>query len=624
MIRRAGNRARASAPIFALSIAASSTYGQTPLRHWTEAIDSRFAMSQPVVGYGLRVDPADTSGFAVSIDIRGRRDTVLLAMAAHPEYDDRYWRFVRDVRVEGTGGRGSVSKADSAVWRVVAPGGSFTLHYRLALPPRDPRFRSAWQPFLAPTGGLVGGIHSFMYVVDQTLAPAHVTLDLPAGWSVATGLTPTSDPKVFYAPNAAVLLEVAGARRPASRVALYRRGVPHRVVYWPMPDAVPFDSAAVIDGIRRIVRGAIALFGRAPYPDYTFMLQDGAVGALEHAGSVTLGAPSRSLADDPSGFLEEAAHEYFHAWNLMRIRPAEYRDVSYRRMPRSRGLWFSEGLTLFYTDLLLRRAGLRPDAPTRAAHLEALIARYFATPGNARLSAERVSEAEYGDTPGTIGDYSASTHLQGELIGTMLDLEIRHATVGRRSMDDVMPIMLERFSGERGFTGRDVERVVGEVCGCSVRPFFDAHVRGDRPIAFDASLRHVGLRADVAWRPALGGDGRPVPDLRAYPYDAGDGGPPRLALTNPESAWGRAGLHTGDRVLAINGEATPTQTAVRVALRKSRSGDTLRLDIERAGARRTATVVMTPFDKPVVELRDLPAVTPAQRALRARWEAATR
>src|SRR6185503_15247802 len=69
----------------------------------------------------------------VSIDIRGRRDTVLLAMAAHPEYDDRYWRFVRDVRVEGAGGRASVSKADSAVWRVVAPGGSFTLRYRLVL-----------------------------------------------------------------------------------------------------------------------------------------------------------------------------------------------------------------------------------------------------------------------------------------------------------------------------------------------------------------------------------------------------------------------------------------------------------------------------------------------------------
>ena len=623
MIRRTGSRARALATMLALSIAASLAQGQSPLRYWTDAIDSRFAMSQPVIGYGLRVDPADTSGFALSIDIRGRRDTVLLAMAAHPEYDDRYWRFVRDVRVEGAGARASVSKADSAVWRVVAPGGSFTLRYRLVLPPRDARFRSAWQPFLTPTGGLVGGIHSFMYVVDQTLAPAHVTLDLPAGWTVATGLTPTSDPRVFYAPSAAVLLE---SPMLAGRFRDWRfteGGVPHRIVYWPLPDAVPFDSAVVIDGIRRIVRGAIAVFGRAPYREYTFLLQDGALGALEHAGSVTLGMPSRSLADDPSGFFQETAHEYFHAWNLMRIRPAEYRDVSYRRMPRSRGLWFSEGLTLFYTDLLLRRAGLRPDAPTRAAHLQALIARYFATPGNARLSAERVSEAEYSDTPGSIGDYAASTHLQGQLIGAMLDLEIRHATAGHRSMDDVMPVMLERFSGERGFTGRDVERVVGEVCGCNVTPFFDAHVRGDRPIAFDASLRHIGLRADVAWRPALGRDGQPVPDLRAYPYDAGDGGPPRLALTNPESAWGRAGLHTGDRVLAINGEAMPTPTAVRVALRKSRSGDTLRLDIERASERRTATVVMTPFDTPVVELRDVPVVTPTQRALRARWEAAT-
>ena len=135
---------RALATILALSIAVSSAQGQTPLRHWTDAVDSRFAMSHPVIGYGLRVDPADTSGFAVSIDIRGRRDTVLLAMAAHPEYDDRYWRFVRDVRVEGAGGRASVSKVDSAVWRVVAPGGSFTLRYRLVLPPRDAQFRSAW------------------------------------------------------------------------------------------------------------------------------------------------------------------------------------------------------------------------------------------------------------------------------------------------------------------------------------------------------------------------------------------------------------------------------------------------------------------------------------------------
>jgi predicted metalloprotease with PDZ domain len=153
-----------------------------------------------------------------------------------------------------------------------------------------------------------------------------------------------------------------------------------------------------------------------------------------------------------------------------------------------------------------------------------------------------------------------------------------------------------------------------------VTPFFDAHVRGGRPIEFDHYLAYVGLRADVAWKPALGDDGRPVPDLRAYPYDLADGRGPRLAISNPSSAWGRAGLHTGDRVLAMNGRATPDVQSVFGVLRRLRSGDTLRVDVERAGARRTATVAMTPFDRPFVRLLDIASPTAAQRALRARWE----
>jgi predicted metalloprotease with PDZ domain len=304
----------------------------------------------------------------------------------------------------------------------------------------------------------------------------------------------------------------------------------------------------------------------------------------------------------------------------MRIRPVEYRDVSYRKPPPSRGLWFSEGLSMFYSDLLRRRAGLPASTPTRVAHLETAIARYLSTPGNGRLSAERVSEAEYGDDPTALGDYSASTHLQGELIGAMMDLEIRHATNGRRSMDDVMRLMLERYSGERGFTGRDVERVIAEVCGCTVAPFFEAHVRGGTPIPFDDYLRYIGLRVDVTWRPALGSDGRPVPDYRAYPYDRGDGAGVRLAISDPSSAWGRAGLHTGDHLLSMNGRPIPTRDAMRDVLRQTGSGDTIRVEVDRGGVRRTATVVMTPFERPFVQLREVATPTASQRTLRARWE----
>jgi predicted metalloprotease with PDZ domain len=305
----------------------------------------------------------------------------------------------------------------------------------------------------------------------------------------------------------------------------------------------------------------------------------------------------------------------------MRIHPAEYGDVSYRTPPRSRGLWFSEGLSMFYSDLLRRRAGIPASTPTRVGHLESIIGRYSANPGNSRLSAERVSQAEYGNDPAALGDYFASTHLQGELIGAMLDLQIRHASGGRRSMDDVMRLMLQRFSGARGFTGRDVERVVAEVCGCNVTPFFDAHVRGGQPIPFDRYLRFIGLRVDVTWQPALGSDGGPAPDLRAFPYESQDGSGVRLRLSDPASAWGRAGLHTGDRIRGVNGQPMPNAQVMVQVLRHLESGDTLRVDVEHAGVRRTATVVMAPVNRPVVHLREIPNVTAAERARRDRWEA---
>ena len=597
---------------------------QNPIRHWTEAIDSRFTVSDPAISYTLTIDSTNASGFSVRIAVRSQRDTVLLAMATHPEYDDRYWRYVRDVRVERPNGSATIARADSALWRVVAPGGAFTVRYRLALPTPDPRFRPGWKPFLTPTGGLVGGTQSFMYVVGETLAPSRVTLAIPPSWKIATGLAPTSRPRTFYAPSALVLLEspmLVGGLREWRFVV---NNVPHRVVYWPRPDAVSFDTVALVSGVEKIVGSAAALFGTLPYREYVFQLHDGALGALEHPNSLTLGAPSQSLARGVTSLLEEVAHEYVHAFNLMRIHPVEYGDVTYQAPRRSRGLWFSEGLTMFYADVLMRRAGIQMDDHTRVDHLQRLIGRYFASPGNFEISPERVSEAEYGGGPGALGDYAASPHLQGELIGTMLDLEIRQATSGRKSMDDVIRLMLARFSGQRGFTSRDIERVVAEVCACDVVRFFERYVLAAAPIDFNAYLLHAGLRANVEQQPALGNDGRPVADLRAYPYDAGDGGPPRIAITNPDGAWGRAGLHTRDRIVAMNGQPMTTPDSIRAVFRRLRSGDTVQVTVEQAGTRGTVSVIMAPFDRPFVTISELPDATSAQRSLRARWEASRR
>ena len=579
------------------------------------------AQSGEPVRYTLRVDAADLSGFSVAMRIANAPGTFRLAMAAHPEYDDRFWRYVDGPRVESAAGAATVVREDSAVWRVTGVRGEAVVRYGIKLPGATPGERAAWRPFLVPTGGLVGGPHSFMYVEGWERMASRVTLDLPVGWSVSTALAATSDPRVFRAGNVDTLLDspvLAGNLR-AWRFTV--AGVLHRVAYWPLPAATPFDTTTFVSDIERFSREAIKLFGRAPYRDFTFQYHDGAFGGLEHAGSVTLGALSANLARNPHAYLNETAHEFFHTWNLMRIHPAGYGAVTWRPPVMSRGLWFSEGLTMFYADLLTRRAGLPPPDSTRVAHLEYLIGRYLSNPANEHVSAERGSEAAYALTPGGLGDYDVSTHLQGEVIGAMLDFVVRDASSGRKSMDDVMRVMLKRFSGERGFTGRDVEAVVAGVCGCAVTALFDAHVRGASAIDFDRYLRLVGMRARVTWASALGRDGKPAPDTRVRAWDPPGERAPSLLIGNPTTVWGRAGLHTGDRLTSVNGAAVPTVSDFRMFLGRVRVGDTVHVDIVRGGAATKVDVVITGYDRPVVRLEELPVATARQRAIRERWMA---
>ena len=249
---------------------------------------------------------------------------------------------------------------------------------------------------------------------------------------------------------------------------------------------------------------------------------------------------------------------------------------------------------MYYADLLQRRAGIPLRDSTRTAHLEATIGRYLGRPGNGRISPERVSQVTYGAPPGSLGDYDASVHLQGELLGAMLDLIIRDATGGRHSLDDVMRAMLERFSGERGFDGPDIERTVAESCGCSVGAFFQRYVREAHAIDFDRYFQLAGLRARVSWSPALGPDGRPLPDLRLFAWAPPGEASLGLLLSDPASAWGRAGLHSGDRLASLNGTAIPSVPDFRQALGRFHLGDTVRIE-------------------------EIPEATERQRALRARW-----
>jgi predicted metalloprotease with PDZ domain len=341
-----------------------------------------------------------------------------------------------------------------------------------------------------------------------------------------------------------------------------------------------------------------------PTANTHFQVQDAAYGALEHANSVSLGAPSADLAKDLTDMFGETSHEFVHTWNLMTIRPVEYRRVDYRTQPPVSSLWFSEGLTMFYADALRRRAGLPLDDSTRIAHLERIIARYLDNPAYASFSAEAVSRVAYNASPDALGDYNASTHLQGEVIGTMLDFVIRDATQGKRSMDNVMRLLFAQSGHSPGIDGAAIERAVESVCSCDATPFFDAHVRGAQAIDVARYLQLGGLAMRVDSGPAVW-NGERERDLRIWGWEPPGESGVRIIISTPASIWGRAGLHSGDHLARMDGTPVATWPELRARLLRLRLGDTVRVEVTRPSGPFDAQVVVTGFQRTTVRLAPL-------------------
>ena len=470
----------------------------------------------PILHYTLHIDSSDLSGYRVSIRVFHAPHHFRLAMATHHEYDDRFWRFVKSFEVVAPA---SFSREDSAVWTITTPGEEVFVTYRIQLPPPQP-LHFSHRPFLTRNGGLVGDLHSFMYLVEDPHTLCRLNLQLPAGWRSATGLEPASKesqqmPKasttIFVATSASQLLDAPILVGGLHQWYFTVDGTPHKVAWLAATDLLGYDTVALIANIQKIVRATRDIFGSYPYHSYTFLLEDNSEGALEHGNSVTIGVPAKVLASARPDIYEEIAHEFFHTWNLMHIRPSGYTELNFGPQQQSPGLWFSEGVTMLYADLICRRAGLPVENSTRLTHLSSLITRYYSDTGNVVLPPSRVSLAS-NLQPGPLGDYTASTHLQGELLGNCLDMLTRDATDGRHSLDEVMREVYRRFGDKRPFRDSDIEAAVAAVCGCSTaHPFFQNYLYEGNPIDFGPWLDRLGLRLQHDQLPAIDRQGRPWP-----------------------------------------------------------------------------------------------------------------
>jgi len=572
------------------------------------------AAAVPTVSYTIHIKSADLSGFDVDMRFSSPTPTVRVAMAAHPEYDDKYWRYIENFTAESADKQLHVSKTEDAVWMIDGARGIVVVRYRLHLPPQVNENRDAWKPFLTTTGGMVGDLHSLMYVVGNSSAPSQLTLDMPADWKAASGLEANRDARTFTGP-AELMLDAPVMVGKFQEWSFTAGRVPHKIVVWSPAGAPTFDSAPLVDGVKKIAAEAIRKFGVPPYRRYVFLFQNGGEAALEHLTSVNIG---HTFSRGMDGLFEEVAHEYFHAWNLMDVRPVERVGLQPAFARPTGVLWWNEGATIMFADYLLRRSGLPGPEASRIRHLETAMTRYFSSPGYATLSAEQMSR---GDTdPAGLGDYGGSTHLHGELLSTMLDLMIRDRSNGRHDVADVMTLLSDRFDYRRGITNHDIEQAALEVCPtCDVHTFFREHIYGAGQIDFDKYLGLMGMRSEVTRSAALGSDGTPSVDLRIGPLqnDVADGF--KIRITNPQSAWGKAGLHTGNRLLSVDGTPVSSWPDLRSWLRTLKIGDVGRLEIMHDGVKKMVEVPVAVYDVPAVKISEITAPTPRQLKLRNAW-----
>jgi predicted metalloprotease with PDZ domain len=198
---------------------------------------------------------------------------------------------------------------------------------------------------------------------------------------------------------------------------------------------------------------------------------------------------------------------------------------------------------------------------------------------------------------------------------------IRDGSGGRRSLDDVMRALSTRFTASKGFTGIDLEHAVADACTCDAHQFFETYVRAAAALDFNRWLSVVGLRSAVTWTPARATDGSAAPDLRISAYIVAGEAYPRLQVWFPATAWGRAGLHTGDRLVSWNGVVVNDVRQFRAALEQLRIGDSVRVSVARNSGAFETTVAIVGYDRPVVTVEERPDATDAQRALRRRWMA---
>lgn len=542
--------------------------------------------------------------------------------------------------MDGAGTPLPFEKTDKHTWRVGAPGDG-VLRAGWVLNADDLTVRTS---HVDATHAAVIGAGVFMYLDGRQGEPVEVEVQAPEGWRITTPLSAVAETRF----RAADYDELADSPLEIGRHELVKwlvDGVPHQFAVWGRGNA---DPRRLARDTTRIVLAEREVFGALPYPEYTFILHltNAGGGGLEHRNSTSLLAERWGFRGPMyENFLGLVAHELFHAWNGKRIRPAALGPFDYTRENYTRDLWVVEGITTYYTDLLLRRAGLI-SVDRYLQKLAEMISRLQTLPGRA---VQPLADASFdawikfyrpdANTPNATISY----YQKGALVAMLLDLRIRQATENARSLDDLMRLLWERYGArDQGFAEGAVEALASEVAGTELRGFFDSALRSTQELDFAGALAFAGVEA-IAPRPP-GGPSTPVGPMGPGPVPfVGPAGatmpvsPPmaweshtgitlkpeggRWTVVNVltgSAAW-RAGVNAGDELVALDGFRVVAPDWLNARLLERQQGSQATLTVFRRDELINLQLPVVLGPPPRWMVRPAPNATPEQQAVLNHW-----
>jgi predicted metalloprotease with PDZ domain len=449
-----------------------------------------------------------------------------------------------------------------------------------------------------------------------------VKVEAPVGWRVTTPLDEKGGEYVAH--DYDELVDSPFEIGPHTPILFTAAKVPHEIVLWGEPQ---LDEKKLVLDLTRLIETEAALFGGLPVKRYVFFVYgtDKGRGGLEHKASTALIFPRNGFNGHRGweDFLTLAAHEYFHLWNVKRIKPRRFVPFDYAQENYTQLLWFFEGGTSYYDNLITRRAGCM-GAGRYLTRLGETLTALQSTPGRQVMPLGDASMVcwtkHYRPDENTVNT-AISYYLKGEVVCTLLDLTIRRATNDTKSLDDVLRLLFARYGDESGVPESGIEAAASEVAGVDLAPFFAHALRSTAELDYSV-FEHVGLEAKLRQREAPTDKGGTPPRSK---LEKGGGwlgivprGGPSIVSVLDGSPAQEAGLYADDEILALDGLKCDAPGLV-ARCEDKRPGDVVRVTVFRRERLTDLFVTLAARPSDTVWVAKLEKATEAQKASYAAW-----